>query len=222
VPEADPAATVLALRPAPRGFEVLMVHRNSHGFFADIAVFPGGKVDEIDVPETQSRHDDPSHRNAAIRELAEETGILITSDGPVQAPDLKDGAYYRWIADQGVTTGVEDLVLVSRWVTPESAPRRFDTRFYAVRCPDPPDVAIDTDELIGHEWVTPSDALGRHERREWAMIQPTLAHLRWLRRWSTIDDAMRSAEGADGRTVIVPRMVGDGSLLPIHMPAELP
>jgi 8-oxo-dGTP pyrophosphatase MutT (NUDIX family) len=218
-PHADPAATILALRPSPGGFEVLIVQRNSRGFFGDLVVFPGGRVDDIDSPAGLSLHDDLSHRNAAIREFAEETGILISDRGPVRAPHVRDDGYYRWLADQEVSPGVDDLVLVSRWVTPEAAPRRFDTRFYVVGCVGAPEVEIDTDELIWHQWATPDAALKRYDRGDWAMFQPTIVHLRWLRRWDSIEDAINSAEGADGRTLILPRRVEDGSLLPIHMPA---
>lgn len=220
VPGADPAATILALRPVEGGFEVLMVHRNSRGFFGDLVVFPGGRVDDIDVPDGLSLHDDLSHRNAALREFAEETGILITEEGPVRAPPVRDDDYYRWLASLDTSPGVDDLVLVSRWVTPEAAPRRFDTRFYVVSCVDAPEVEIDSDELIWHQWVTPQAALAHHDGAEWSMFRPTLSHLRWLSRWDSIDDAIRSAEGADGRTLVLPRRVEDGSLLPIHMPAE--
>lgn len=222
MPGTDPAATILALRQTSRGFEVLMVRRNSSGFFGDIVVFPGGKVDEVDVPEGLASHDDLSHRNAAIREFAEETGILITASGPVAAPRAKDHAFYDWLQTEGVVSGVDELVLVSRWVTPELAPRRFDTRFYVVRCDGAPEVEIDTDELVWHEWTTPERALARYEAGGWAMVRPTIAHLHWLRRWSSVDEAIDSARGADGRTLIVPHRVEDGSLLPIHMPAEMP
>lgn len=198
-----------------------MVHRNSRGFFGDIAVFPGGRVDDIDVPVGLTHHDDLSSRNAAIREFAEETGILITSTGPVSAPDVKGEAFYEWLETRSLAAATEQLVLVSRWVTPEMAPRRFDTRFYVAACIDPPEVSIDTDELVGHEWTTPEDALERHRAGEWAMIHPTISHLHWLRRWSSIEEALLSAQGADGRTLIMPRVVEDGSLLSVHMPAEL-
>jgi 8-oxo-dGTP pyrophosphatase MutT (NUDIX family) len=192
----DPAATVLALRPTPGGFEVLMVQRNARGFFGSIVVFPGGKVEAEDVPEGLSADDDLCHRNAAVREFAEETGIAIPG-------------------------GVDDLTLVSRWVTPEMAPRRFDTRFYVVGLVDPPDVVLDTEELLWHLWVTPGEALEHAGTGEWAMIKPTLSHLHWLSRWTSIEEAVASAQGADGRTLIIPRVVEDGSILPIHLPAEV-
>lgn len=197
-----------------------MVHRNSRGFFGDIVVFPGGRVDDIDLSGEPEGAEDAPQRRAALREFAEETGILLSDAGPVAARGLRGAGYYRWLADQGLVAAEEALVLVSRWVTPELAPRRFDTWFYVAACPDPPEVVIDRDELIGHEWVTPETALAKHEDGEWALIQPTLSHLQWLKRWSSVDEALRSASGADGRTLIIPRTVEDGSLLPIHMPAE--
>jgi 8-oxo-dGTP pyrophosphatase MutT (NUDIX family) len=199
-----------------------MVRRNSRGFFGDLVVFPGGRVDDIDVPGGHDLIDDLSHRNAALREFAEETGILITKDGARRAPPMRDRDFYRWIEDEGVTPGLDRLTLVSRWVTPEAAPRRFDTRFYVATLDDAPEVEIDSDELIWHEWTKPQISLDRYDRGEWTMFQPTVAHLKWLQRRSSIDDAIRSAEGADGRTLILPRRVEDGSLVPIHMPAELP
>ena len=199
-----------------------MVHRNSRGFFGDIVVFPGGRVDDLDVPAGHTLLDDLSHRNAALRELAEETGILVIENGSRPAPGLKERALHDWLTDRKVTLAVDRLVLVSRWVTPEGAPRRFDTRFYVLECVDPPPVAVDADELIGHEWITPHEALRRVDDGVWSMILPTIAHLRWLRRWSSVEETMRSAAGADGRTLIIPRRVDDGSLLPIHLPAESP
>lgn len=216
----DPAATVMLLRPTADGFEVLMVERSRKGFFADLVVFPGGSVDEAD--KHRAEDEEQSARHAAIRELAEEAGILLTREGAVSAPQLKEHEFYRWLDENSVATIPESLVLVSRWVTPEFAPRRFDTRFYLARSDFVPEVRIDTDELVGHSWVRPLQALEHNESGEWPMILPTLAHIRWLSRRPTIEDAFASARGADGRTLIQPRRLEDGSLLPVHMPAEVP
>ena len=213
----DPAATVLLLRPATPGFEVLMVHRNSRGFFGGFVVFPGGRVEEADVPPGLTREDDLSHRRAAIRELAEEAGIYLSVNEAVTAPDLRGPDLYEWMTSQD-DPAVDALVLISRWVTPEIAPRRFDARFYLARCEQAPAVQIDADELVGHSWVSPLEALERHQDGEWRMISPTISHLRWLARRSSIEDAFISARGADGRTLIEPRQVEDSSLLPVYMP----
>lgn len=163
-----------------------MVTRNARGMFGNMVVFPGGAVDREDS--------DPRH--AALRELAEETGI--------ESDD------------------VDSLIMVSRWVTPDFAPQRFDTYFYLAEVEDPPEVVIDGSEIVDHAWVTPEEALSRANEGEWRMILPTLTHLRWLARRKSVEEAFDSAKGADGRTLIEPRLMDDGSLLPIYMPGEQP
>lgn len=221
MPNPDPAASVLLLRGSKRGIEVLMVERNARGFFADLLVFPGGGVDDCDVPADHGRWDDVSHRRAAIRELAEETGILVTGHDTRAAPTGKGSAFYEEVATADVESGTGALTLVSRWVTPELAPRRFDTRFYLATCDDSPRVTLDTDELVAFDWVAPGDALTRYESGTMNLILPTLAHLRWLARRTSVEDAVASASGADGRTLIRPERMEDGSILPVHLPAEM-
>ncbi len=96
----SPAATVILLRRADSGFEVLMVKRQDRGFFGGLVVFPGGSVDEIDKSKlaravVTSVEPDHAHRAAALRELAEETGLALTGDSAEAAPDLKDEPLYR-------------------------------------------------------------------------------------------------------------------------------
>jgi hypothetical protein len=129
---------------------------------------------------------------------------------------------YRWHEGHGWPMPGDELVLVSRWVTPEMAPRRFDTLFYLATVADTPEVRLDSAELLEHFWVTPSEALERHDSGDFPMVLPTLAHLRWLERRSSITDAIDSARGADGRSLIKPERAHDGSILPILLPAETP
>jgi len=138
--------------------------------------------------------DDGGPRHTALRELEEETGIHVDDPG--------------------------SLVLISRWVTPRIAPQRFDTMFYLLQMEDPLEVVIDGVELVDHAWVTPEEALGLAEAGTWAMILPTLSHLRWLSRRASIPDAMSAAVGTSGETVIEPIRLEDGTLLPIHRPPE--
>jgi 8-oxo-dGTP pyrophosphatase MutT (NUDIX family) len=200
-----------------------MVKRAGRGMFGSLVVFPGGTIDDedlvyagsIDAPQT-----DLEHRAAALRELAEETGLLAIGGELVAGPRLHGPELYRWLETAGRVLDVENLVMVSRWVTPEYAPQRYDTRFYLLPASGATEVRIDRRELVDHDWVTPGEALARAESGAWAMILPTMAHLRWLGRRESIADAISSARGADGRTLIRPRRVEDGSLVPIHLPAE--
>lgn len=220
MPSPDPAATVILLRDDQERFEVLMVKRNSKGVFGSMVVFPGGRVDHCDVRNGYSVSDDESHRQAGLRELAEEAGILLTHEGAIPAPPLKGPDLYDWVDSRGHRLATGDLTLVSRWVTPEVSPRRFDTRFYIAVADDVPEVVIDGEELIDFVWISPTEALKRHAAGEMYMILPTLAHLRWLARRSSSVEAVASAKGADGRTMIRPEVREDGSLVPIHLPAD--
>jgi 8-oxo-dGTP pyrophosphatase MutT (NUDIX family) len=211
-----PAASVIVLRPGGAPFEVLMVERSSRGMFGDLMVFPGGAVDEEDRVRQGSRED--GHRAAALRELAEETGILALSNGVVAQP--AEQGVYQSLASAGGELAMDSLVLISRWVTPTMAATRFDTLFFLLPVTDTPYVRVDGTELRSHAWVTPQDALRLHDEGQWRMILPTVTHLRWLARRNSIDDALASARGADGRTLIRPEVASDGSIIPIHLPAE--
>jgi hypothetical protein len=105
------------------------------------------------------------------------------------------------------------LTLVSRWLTPQFAPKRFDTRFFLARIEGDPEVVLDREELVSHVWTTPQSALARSERGEWKLILPTVAHLRWLAKWDNVAEAERSARGTDGLTIIEPVALDDGTLL---------
>jgi 8-oxo-dGTP pyrophosphatase MutT (NUDIX family) len=215
-----PAASVVVLRQA-NPFEVLVVKRRGGGTFGDLVVFPGGTVDESDRTYRGSNdRPDSSQRAAVLRELAEETGILVLEDGAIPVGGRRGDDIYRWLDSSGNRLAVDSLTMVSRWVTPEVMPYRFDTWFYLLVVSDPPAVVVDESELTGHQWVAPSEALARGEEGAWQMILPTVAHLRWLARRESIEDALASASGADGRTLIIPEVMGDGSMVPVHMPSE--
>lgn len=222
---ARPAATTMLLRDTDRGVEVLLVRRPARGYFGRLTVFPGGAVDVEDESElageviSTDAFDRP-FRVAALRELAEETGIALTDHGLAPAPEGRGMALLQALKEAGLRLDGSALTLVSRWVTPEYAPTRFDTQFFIARGDGAPEVRLDTDELVDHEWVTAVSALHRLEVGELEMFMPTISHLRWLARRSTVDDAISSAVGADGRSSIRPQIMDDGSIVPIHMPVE--
>lgn len=202
-----------------------MVHRRQRGFFGGLVVFPGGGVDPVDRSDiaaqvVKSGSNDRVHRAAAIRELGEETGILLDSKRAGVAPDERGPGFYDALRRRGVTLDGDNLVLVSRWVTPEMAPRRFDTRFYVFGVDEMPPVRVDRDELTGHEWIQPREAVRRYESGAWAMVSPTVAHIRWLARRRSIDEALDTASGADGRTLVKPKLMEDGSIVPMVLPGE--
>jgi len=130
---------------------------------------------------------------AAIRELFEEAGVLLAErrGGEPLRPG-REAVASRAAVVKGELSWVDFcerfdlrlrsdlLVHLSRWITPASMPRRFDTRFFAA--PLPPDQhahpAADEVELL--EWMTARNALealraGRLQM--WLPTSTTLHHL---------------------------------------------
>jgi 8-oxo-dGTP pyrophosphatase MutT (NUDIX family) len=82
------SASVILLRDADPGFELLLVKRNpAQRFMGGYWVFPGGAVD------AHEGVGDVAHRAAAVRELREEAGV-----GGVAAADLV--RFSRWITPE--------------------------------------------------------------------------------------------------------------------------
>lgn len=72
-PDIPVAATVVLLRDAPAGAEVLVIERPDRGSFAGAWVFPGGKLEPADLADVEEM----SARRAGVRETVEETGLVL-------------------------------------------------------------------------------------------------------------------------------------------------
>jgi len=115
-----PAATVVPLRPAPDGVEVLLVQRpQGSRFAAEAWVFPGGRVDPADADPAWAIHlAGPSARRwarrlrtrpaaaqavvlAALRELLEETGWVLARDAEDRPVPTAAPPELRHAADAG-------------------------------------------------------------------------------------------------------------------------
>jgi 8-oxo-dGTP pyrophosphatase MutT (NUDIX family) len=157
---------------------------------------------------------------AAVRECFEEAGFLLAS-GPDGDPLALDDpataerfAGYRWAvgsgerpladvcADEGLRLAVDGMHYVSRWITPEGPPRRFDTRFFVCTAPERQTPIHDARETIAHEWVRPADALSRHDEGDVDLMVPTMHSLRWLAEASDAAGVLRAAatSGVPGRS----------------------
>jgi len=154
------AATVMLVRDRPE-LHVFVLRRNAALDFAPGAtVFPGGAVDAVDAAVAAELGID-EFRAAAARECLEESGI------PIDA---------------------RDLVEFARWITPEGAPRRYDTRFFVVRAPDDHEGEHDGSELVASAWMRPADVLRAFADGEIDLILPTQRSLEVLARFDRVDD----------------------------------
>jgi len=156
-----------------------MVRRNDKvAFMAGSYVFPGGRVDESDRPPAGERvakavfpdltdAEEATYRMAAVRELQEEANVYIT---------------------------IDDLQPFAHWVTPEIEIRRYDTRFFIARMPEGQTAKHDDSETTALEWLSPSAAIARFERRELLLPPPTWTTIRQLAPRTSIDDVLAWAK----------------------------
>lgn len=120
------AGTVVLLRPAPDGFQVLLLRRPPRGSFADAWVFPGGKVEPADRQTGAAEVDDA--RRAAARETAEEVGLVVRDlvplsewRPPVEAPVRIRTWFFLALAPDSEPSPSVDEVVELAWVTPAEA-----------------------------------------------------------------------------------------------------
>jgi len=160
------AATVLLLRDGRDGLETLMLRRNSKIAFGGMWVFPGGRVDDADRSGLDDADDLAHGRVAAVREAAEETGLIVEP---------------------------EAMVPFSHWTPPAITPRRFLTWFFVAAAPEGR-VTIDDGEIHESMWMSPAAALERRHAGEIEVAPPTfvsLTELASLRDVSTALDALQ-------------------------------
>ncbi|KAJ5095691.1 hypothetical protein NUU61_005047 [Penicillium alfredii] len=152
-----PSSSVILVSPQN---EILLLHRvQTSSSFASAHVFPGGNLSSQDgscpPPEDQTRHDDAfCYRHAAIRELFEESGILLAKDGssgktlPVDEETREQGrrlihqnqiTFAEWLKQQHAAAepDIDQLIPFTRWVTPTNVPKRYTTQMYIYFMPLP-------------------------------------------------------------------------------------
>jgi 8-oxo-dGTP pyrophosphatase MutT (NUDIX family) len=175
---------------------------------------------------------------AAIRECFEEAGVLlaydcrgdvIRLDEPVtktrfsehrQAVDTSKRRLVEVCEQEQLQLAVDRMYYFSHWITPEGAPRRYDTRFFVAAAPDAQEPLHDDHEVIANVWIRPADALERHRSGEFDLIFPTMRSLEALDRFASADDVLRAAEAIQSVPAILPRIVEDHGGYRIVLPGD--
>lgn len=160
------AATVVLLRDGRDGMEVLLLRRSRRSrTFPGAWVFPGGAVEPCDG----SPEDETSVRRAAVREVMEESGLVI------EPAELAEWA---------------------TWTPPSSAPIRHQTAFFLAPSAEGL-VAVDDVEIEDAEWWSPTAALESHAAGSLSLLPPTWITLHDLRPYRSMQHALDAvAEGA--------------------------
>jgi 8-oxo-dGTP pyrophosphatase MutT (NUDIX family) len=227
---ARPAATVLLLRDGPAGPEIFMVVRHRQiEFAAGALVFPGGRVEEADAEiATGLGASDAfaAFRVAAIREVFEETGLLLarTTGGVALTPEqgaavvaahrdaLNAGsrAFAALLQAEGLVPDVGALVHFAHWVTPDDLAKRFDTHFFLAPAPGGHAATHDGHEAVDSVWITPEAALAEAAAGTKTLLFPTRMNLGRLAGAASLAAALETAAARPVVTV-QPRLETDAS-----------
>ncbi len=121
------------------------------------------------------------YRACAARELAEEAGIELPAD--------------------------EELVLFSRWVTPEVVSRRFDAWFFLALAPAHTPPKPDGVETTDAGWFEPRAALEANAAGEMALAFPTVKQLESLLAHRTAEEAIAAHRGREVEPIL-PKVIG--------------
>ena len=247
--DARTAASLLLLRDADHGLEVLMLRRAERDADArsGAAVFPGGVLDVRDREAhafTVGPGDGAASARlgvaaggldyfvAAVRETFEEVGLLLARCDDGTGIDLLALQPWRARLQQGtvsaadfcratgLTLDLSGLVYCSHWLTPPGSPKRFDTRFFMAPAPQGQQAVADGGEAQELMWLTPAQALA--PERGLKLLPVTQRALQDLARHATVAAALQAARDLNQVPLIMPRRAVGLRGPRVVLPHELP
>ncbi|WP_395729133.1 NUDIX hydrolase [Nakamurella sp.] len=239
------AATVMLVRDADPGIETFVLRRvPAMAFAAGMTVFPGGGVDPADGTDIgwygpdagwwgAALGEEPAMARglvvAAVRELFEETGVLLAGPGPdgpvpVLPADIREAVVERraslWqvLADAGLGIRSDLLRPWANWLTPPGQGRRYDTFFFAAALPAGQQARMLTTEADLGEWRRPDELFAERAAGRTKLMPPTMVMLRDLAGFGSVRQLLaepRVVTKVRVRPEDVARLVaGDGMVVP--------
>lgn len=236
------AATVVLLRKRSPGvefeddceFEVFMAKRHKNTkFMSEHHVFPGGAIDDQDLTkESRARLvgidenvianlaeicEDPANLwIIAIRELFEETGVLIATNkagnslGKIEEKPKKLKKYQKnlqkkrksmtdVLTKENLYYAANNLRYFGRLITPKMSPIRFDTQFFICKFPQTQNINLFTNELTEYLWGSPKQLLEKFKNRQIKLIFPQYSTLQRLNVFKTIQEVFENSKEISSR-----------------------
>jgi 8-oxo-dGTP pyrophosphatase MutT (NUDIX family) len=200
--------------------------RRSHAmrFLGGFYAFPGGKVDDGDAAQespdrcrglppgdsqTMGRIWDGfpavAYWVAAIRELFEETGILMACDSGGEPVTIASGSVAEivqgWrrallarkvglttlLAEAGWFYDLRPLLYLSHFITPTSSPIRYSARFFLAALPPGQAPRLFLEETSEGFWIGPREGYRRFQNGELPMAEPAEYALGYLAHFDDYD-----------------------------------
>ena len=168
---------------------------------------------------------------AAIREMFEEAGVLVAYgeaqqlvalDRP-QATERFRGhrhalnagtrSFVEIMREEQLLVAADRLVYFSHWITPVSAPRRYDTRFFIAVAPPAQEALHDNQETISTLWVRPAEALDQHRDSRFDMRLPTVRTLEEFAAYDSVEALMHGMRNKRDIDANLPRITKKGNYL---------
>lgn len=154
---------------------------------------PGVWVFPGGTVDPQDGEDVAGRRACAIRELSEETGIELPAG--------------------------EELVLFSRWITPEVISRRFDAWFFLALAPPHTPPQPDGVEITEAAWFQPQAALEAQNSGELVLAFPTVKQLESLLPYATAEEALAAHRDYEVEPIL-PKVIGTADDHRIVLPGD--
>jgi 8-oxo-dGTP pyrophosphatase MutT (NUDIX family) len=141
-------------------------------------------------------------------------GVWVFPGGAVDAEDGSGEASYMACAirelreEANIELGGEDeLVLFSRWITPEVVSRRFDAWFFLALAPAHTSPQPDGVETTEARWFEPQLALKAQQAGELTLAFPTIKQLESLLSFRTSTEAIEAHRGLTVEPIL-PKVIG--------------
>ena len=174
-------------------------------------------------------------RAAAIRELFEEAGVLLAYrveqilaineedvprfDSYRQAFHQRKGSLIEMAYAENLRLATDRLGYFTHWITPEGMPKRFDTHFFITTAPAEQQAAHDRLETSEGIWISPAEALARHERGTFPLVFATIYQLRELAAFHSVKQALESTAMQHVATRI-PILVQENDSARVYLPED--
>jgi len=222
-----------------------MVRRHAKASFGAAYAFPGGVVDDDDAKvhefctglstvQADSRLGVKSHGldlySAAIRELFEESGVLLASTDTViedlgTARDALNDGSARWsefVVRNQLELRCDQLHYISHWLTPPTLPKRYSTRFFLAELPEGQAAMHCGGELTDSRWTTAHDMLEAGWAGDVELHFPTIKTLESIERHKTLEALVEWARSCVewGVTSMVPKIIERDGKKEIVLPGE--
>ncbi|MSR49107.1 MAG: NUDIX domain-containing protein, partial [Gemmataceae bacterium] len=203
-----PAASIILEDRYSPGSIYLVQRAKALKFLGGFHAFPGGKVDPPDAEIAQSQNLWDIAVVAAIRELFEETGVLLCRDSSnnsiKSSPQLaqircdlleKRSDFASIIRDNNWVLSASDLYPIGYFTTPLFSPMRFETRFFLAKIPSGQTPEVFENELENGVWGTPAEHLKKWYADDILISPPVLALLEKLNKSPASDWLLSSDKG---------------------------